>query len=81
MTELEAALLSAHAAQDRFALVDLYARAAQECEGDADRAAFFLTHAYVFALEAGHPKTQMLHAVLINAGREAPLNPPTPPLR
>ncbi|MEM9475662.1 MAG: hypothetical protein AAGA71_10225 [Pseudomonadota bacterium] len=70
--DLDAALLAAHAAGDRGALVRLYAQAgdAAEAEGARERAAFYLTHAYVFALEAGDPKAKTLHARLKGWGRE-----------
>jgi hypothetical protein len=67
---LDAALLAAHAADDRRALVALYVEAA---DGAGDRAAagFYLTHAYVYALETGHPAAPGLHARLKAEGREA----------
>ena len=80
MSELDARLLAAHAEGDADALVTLYAAAA-EAANDADAAAFYLTHAHVFALEAGHPQTDALRARLIALGREAPLHPAAPPRR
>jgi hypothetical protein len=80
MMPRDADLLAAHAAGDSRALVDLYAQAAKASR-DPDRAAFYLTHAHVFALECGHPDTQALRAALITAGRETPLGPPLPPRR
>jgi len=53
MSDLDQRLLSAHAAGDYPALVSLY-REAAEASTDADAAGFYLTHAYVFALELGH---------------------------
>lgn len=70
MKRLEAAILAAHARDDRRALVRLYARAADGM-GDLDAVCFFLTHAYVFALETGAPEAGMLHARLVAEGREA----------
>lgn len=72
MSALDAALLAAHASGDYAALVDLYTKAADEAEtsGDIDAACFFLTHAYVFALEAGSPVAKVLHARLVAHGRE-----------
>jgi hypothetical protein len=67
---LEAAILAAHAADDRRALARLYARAADRLN-DLDAACFFLTHAYVFALETGAPEAGKLHARLKAHGREA----------
>lgn len=70
MTDLGARLLAAHAAGDKKALVTLYGQAAEETQ-DADAAGFYLTHAYVFALELGHPDAPALHARLKADGREA----------
>ncbi len=67
--ELDAALLAAHAADDRTALVELYAQAAESAK-DMTAAGFYLTHAYVFALEAGLPEAAALHAKLKADGRE-----------
>lgn len=67
---LEAALLAAHARGDRTALIGLYAdasEAAHTCE-----AAFFLTQAYVFALEAGDPRAPVLKARLVGLGADVP---------
>lgn len=80
MMPTDAELLAAHAAGDGAALVDLYTRAAHASR-DPDKAAFFLTHAHVFALESAHPDTDTLRAALIDAGREQPLTPPLPPRR
>lgn len=63
MTDLHARLLAAHAADDRAALVLLYAEAADSVN-DIDAACFYLTHAYIFALEQGHPAAADLHARL-----------------
>ncbi|MEX5726730.1 hypothetical protein Ga0609869_000083 [Rhodovulum iodosum] len=67
---LDARLLAAHAAGDGRALARLYAEAA---EGTADAAAkgFFLTHAYVFALEAGAEEAAAYRDRLCAMGREA----------
>jgi len=70
MKQLEEAILAAHAAGDRRALAALYARAADSLD-DLDAACFFLTQAYVFALEAGAPESAPLHARLKARGREA----------
>lgn len=69
---LHAALLAAHDADDRAALIRLYTQAAEGAE-DTDAACFFLTQAYVFALEPGAPEARDLRARLIAQGREAPL--------
>jgi hypothetical protein len=70
MKRLDTAILAAHAADDRRALARLYARAADRLN-DLDAACFFLTHAYVFALESGAPEAAHLHARLAAHGREA----------
>lgn len=67
--DLDARLLAAHAANDTVALVGLYADAADEAE-DTDRACFYLTHAYVFALELGDARAPALRARLAAHGRE-----------
>ncbi|MEO0621928.1 MAG: hypothetical protein AAFU49_15175 [Pseudomonadota bacterium] len=66
---LDRALLDAHARDDGSALVGLYARAA-DLANDTEAAAFFLTHAYVFALETGDPASEELHCRLRALGRE-----------
>jgi hypothetical protein len=66
--DLDAALLAAHAAGDHAALITLYAEAAGAATGVA--AAFYLTHAYVFALEAGDPRAPDLKARLVARGAE-----------
>ncbi|MBT8460490.1 MAG: hypothetical protein KJN60_12540 [Boseongicola sp.] len=68
---LQEALLSAHAADDRLALVALYAEAADLAERDQDieKACFFLTHAWIFALETGHEKAGILQDRLRERGR------------
>ncbi|KAJ03506.1 hypothetical protein JQT66_05825 [Sulfitobacter mediterraneus] len=80
MTDLDRDLLAAHAAGDTSALVALYAQAA-EAANNTDQAAFYLTHAHVFAMEIGHPDTPALRQRLIDMGRESPLPAPNPPLR
>lgn len=66
---LEARLLAAHAGDDRFTLIRLYTQAA-DITKDVHAACFFLTCAYIFALEAGAPEAVVLHARLKAAGRE-----------
>jgi hypothetical protein len=69
---LEADLLSAHAASDGRRLAALY-RAAADGANDIDAACFYLTHAYVYALEAGDdPAISHIHARLAAEGREPP---------
>ncbi|AEI93616.1 hypothetical protein [Roseobacter litoralis] len=69
---LDAKLLAAHAAGDKDRLVTLYTQAAASAD-DPDAAGFYLTHAYVFALEAGLPQAADLRAQLVEMGREEPL--------
>ena len=54
-SSLEDSVLKAHEAGDLDALWRLYRFAAEEADraGDEDRAAFLLTHAWVFALDVG----------------------------
>ena len=55
--------------------MDLYAVAAERSEaaGNTDAACFYLTHAYVFALEAGAPEAPALRQRLVGMGRETGL--------
>lgn len=69
--QLDARLLAAHAAGDRAALVTLYSEAA-DAAPQAEAGYFYLTQAYVFALEAGHDAAPALRARLVAAGRETP---------
>ena len=62
---LDAALRAAHAAGDRAALIGLYEQAAEDA-GPA--AAFFLTQAWVFALEAGDGRAEALETRLRGMG-------------
>lgn len=70
---LHEAMLAAHEVHDSAALIRLYTEAA-DISNDLDAACFFLTHAYVFALEAGAPEASALRARLIDHGREANLH-------
>lgn len=72
MKDLDVRLLAAHAREDTPALVALYDEAAQGTQ-DATARGFYLTHAYVFALELGHADAARLRAQLIEMGRETPL--------
>lgn len=65
-------LLAAHETADNKQLVRLYALAADESVTQ-EAAGFYLTHAYVFALEAGLAEARDLRARLIDMGRETPL--------
>ena len=72
MNALDDALIAAHEASDNLLLVRLYTQASQEAE-HPDAAGFYLTHAYVFALEAGLASAPELRQRLIDMGRETPL--------
>ena len=71
---LDTALLRAHAVGDLEALVALYHEAAMQAE-DEDCAGFYLTHAYVFALERGDARSDLLRAELVRLGRDS-ITPP-----
>ena len=68
MNALDDKLLAAHARGDKPALVTLYGEAADGAD-DIDAACFYLTHAYIFALELGHADVPELHARLSEHGR------------
>ena len=70
MSNLEADLLRAHAKGDGEALAHLYGRAADQHGAEPDRAAFYLTQAYVFALEAGLDVAQDYQQHLKSLGKE-----------
>ncbi|SEO24991.1 hypothetical protein SAMN04490248_10321 [Salinihabitans flavidus] len=70
MMDLHTRLMAAHACRDRAALVALYAEAA-DTVNDPDACGFYLTHAYVHALEAGDNAARTLHARLKAMGRES----------
>lgn len=72
MIDLDTALLNAHSTGDLAALAALYTQAADHTDAP-DAAAFYLTHAHVFALEAGLPESEKLRDRLIEMGRETPL--------
>jgi hypothetical protein len=63
MNDLQKRLLDAHARDDRRGLVTLYTEAADQA-ADINAACFFLTHAYIFGLEADHPSVPALFARL-----------------
>jgi len=69
MSDLDARLLAAHATDDRAMLIKLYAEAADTAT-DETATGFYLTHAYIFALEAGDPRAPALRARLVAMGRE-----------
>lgn len=68
---LDRALVAAHDDGDPARTSSLYQRAAGALmrEGDIDAACFFLTQAYVFALEAGMPEAEDLRRLLKAHGR------------
>ena len=67
---LDDALIAAHTAGDHTALIGLYSDAAAQTP-DLDTACFYLTHAFVFALEAGDARAGPLRAQLAAHGRES----------
>lgn len=69
MKSLDAQIFAAHDACDIGALIGLYTQAADET-ADIDAACFYLTHAYVFALELGSPVAISLRKRLTKHGRE-----------
>lgn len=69
MIALDAQLLAAHDTNDIAVLVDLYIQAADQSD-DVNAACFYLTHAYVFALELGSYKAVNLRDRLVTHGRE-----------
>jgi hypothetical protein len=69
MSDLEARLLEAHATGARDALITLYAEAAVGVAGTAAEP-FYLTHAYVYALEAGSSRAAALRRRLEDLGSE-----------
>lgn len=69
MSDLDGKLLAAHDTGDAAALIQLYQQAA-DAAATVDAACFYLTHAYVFALEADHPDVDLIRARLVAEGRE-----------
>ena len=69
--ELDRLLLEAHERNDHSALIRYYTMAADEREKaqDIDAACFYLTHAFVFALESGAPEADLLNQRLAAHGR------------
>ena len=72
MSNLDARMIAAHEAHDLPALITLYTQAA-DTANDIDAACFYLTHAYIFALEAGAPwveiDVRLCHGRAIRFGR------------
>lgn len=67
--DLQTRLLAAHASNDRPALIELYLEASETAETE-DASGFYLTHAYVFALEAGDPRARGLKSRLTAMKRD-----------
>ncbi|WP_170763767.1 hypothetical protein [Ruegeria lacuscaerulensis] len=69
--ELDRLLLEAHERNDHAALIRYYTMAADEREQaqDIDAACFYLTHAFVFALESGSKEAEALNLRLVAHGR------------
>ena len=67
-----AALLEAHASKDTNALINIYRQEGEAALalGDIHRGCFFLTHAYIYALEAGAGEASEIHEILVSHGRE-----------
>jgi hypothetical protein len=65
---LDQRLLAAHERGDHIALVGLYKEAADLTQ-DVDSECFFLTHAYIFALETNDARQVELHQALAKYGR------------
>lgn len=64
-------VLAAHERNDSLALSQYYGEYAKLCLAqDIDQACFYLTHAYVFALEANDPRSREWYELLLNYGRE-----------
>ncbi|WP_438991892.1 hypothetical protein [Lentibacter sp.] len=68
MSELQSRLLVAHEKDDRAGLIGLYTEAADRANDLIERS-FFLTHAFVFALEAGDLRAPLLRERLREMGR------------
>lgn len=71
LAALERELIAAHESGDGDSLIGLYEVAADKAAAshDIDSAAFFLTHAWIFALERGDERAEALRARLANWGR------------
>lgn len=70
--QLNTQILNAHAAGDVEKLSHLYRFAGDAAlqAGNIDHGCFYLTHAYVFALEGGLDAAEDIHAILKKYGRE-----------
>ena len=68
MTPLDERLLEAHERDDKPALVALYSEAAEAANSEKAQG-FYLTHAYVFALDIGAAEAPALRQRLKDMGR------------
>ncbi|NNK79748.1 MAG: hypothetical protein HKP40_13675 [Litoreibacter sp.] len=69
--DLDARLLAAHARDDKPALVTLYAEAA-DVAASAEAKGFYLTHAYIFALDTGDARAAEFKERLVAMRRDKP---------
>ena len=69
LADLDRELLKAHSREDLPSLIRLYTYAADQHPIRSEGEAFYLTHAYVFALEAGAPEAEALNKRLADLGR------------
>ena len=67
--DLNDGIIKAHSENDNWNLVGLYTQAANRANSP-DLESFFLTQAYVFALEQDHPAQRRLKTRLIAFGSE-----------
>lgn len=63
-------LIAAHIKGDIENIARLYAQAASQVDEIPDKVAYYLTHAYVFALEAGITEAEDYRKTLKSLGRE-----------
>ena len=70
--KLDRQLIAANLAKDNISLIALYQHAAEICEakGAVDETCFFLTQAYVFALQEGSSQSRQLKEKLVAYARE-----------
>ncbi len=69
-TPLDQALLDAHVRDDRGLLITLYQQAAQDAASE-QACGFFLTQAFIYALECGDTQAEALRQRLAEMGRES----------
>ena len=72
LTQLDHEILAAHADGDAARLPALYRQAGEAmlADGKVNTGCFYLTHAYIYALEAGFPMARDIHQILVSHGRE-----------